>query len=122
MYLIPLALVFIFYNLCVLFLMRWVFVAMSGLSLVVESGGYSLVRVSGASHCGGFCCGAQALGTWGSVAAACWLYCVWASVAVAHELSCSTAWNLHRPGIKPVSFALAGKFLFTVPPGKSSVY
>lgn len=57
MYLIPLALVFIFYNLCVLFLMRWVFVAMSGLSLVVESGGYSLVRVSGASHCGGFCCG-----------------------------------------------------------------
>ena len=28
-------------------------------------------------------------------------------------------WNLPRPGIKPVSPALAGGFLSTVPPGKS---
>ena len=29
-------------------------------------------------------------------------------------------WNLPRPGIKPMSPALAGKFLTTGPPGKSS--
>ena len=28
-------------------------------------------------------------------------------------------WDLSRPGIKPVSPALAGRFLMTVPPGKS---
>ena len=40
-----------------------------GLSLVVASGSYSLLR---ASHRGGFsCCRAQALGTWASVVAAC---------------------------------------------------
>ena len=30
-------------------------------------------------------------------------------------------WDLPRPGIEPVSPALAGKFLTTVPPGKSLV-
>ena len=34
--------------------------------------------------------------------------------------SYSEAWgNLPRPGIEPVSSALAGRFLSTVPPGKS---
>ena len=28
-------------------------------------------------------------------------------------------WNLPRPGIEPVSLALAGRFLSTVPPGKT---
>jgi len=28
-------------------------------------------------------------------------------------------WNLSGPGIEPVSPALAGRFLSTVPPGKS---
>ena len=28
-------------------------------------------------------------------------------------------WNLPRPGIKPVSLALPGRFLTTGPPGKS---
>ena len=68
-----------------------------------------------ASHCGGLsCCGAQALGAW-------------ASVVVAHRLSgCGTwaqllhgMWDLPRPGIEPVSPALAGGFLTTAPPGKS---
>ena len=31
-------------------------------------------------------------------------------------------WNLPGPGIKPMSPALAGRFLSTVPPGKSSDY
>ena len=43
-----------------------------------------------ASHCGGFSCGAQALGTW-------------TSVALTHRC----VWNLPKPGIKPVSSALA---------------
>jgi len=30
-------------------------------------------------------------------------------------------WNLLGPGIKPVSLALAGRFLSTVSPGKSQV-
>ena len=36
----------------------WVFVAVLGLSLVVTSRGYSLLRCAQASHCDGFsCCG-----------------------------------------------------------------
>ena len=31
----------------------------------------------------------------------------------------SSMWNLSGPGIEPMSPALAGKFLSTVPPGKS---
>ena len=44
-----------------------------------------------ASHCGGFsCCGAQALGTWASVAVARRLWSS-GSVVVVHGLSCSAA-------------------------------
>ena len=50
-----------------------------------------------ASHCGGFsCCGAQALGTW-------------ASVVVADGLSSCGMWDLPRPGLEPMSPALAGE-------------
>ena len=31
-------------------------------------------------------------------------------------------WSPPRPGIEPVSPALAGRFLFTAPPGKSPVH
>ena len=31
-------------------------------------------------------------------------------------------WNLPRPGIEPGSPALAGGFLFTVPPGTSGIF
>ena len=41
--------------------------------------------------------------------------CAWA------QLLCGKG-NLPRPGIKPVSSALAGRFLTTGPPGKSCVY
>ena len=49
-------------------LLRWVFIAACKLSLVVASGGYSSLQCAGFS-----CCGA------------------WASVVVAHWLSCSVA-------------------------------
>ena len=50
-----------------------------------------------------------------------------ASLVVEHGLSsCDTwvyflcgVWDLPRPGLKPVSTALAGRFLTTAPPGKS---
>ena len=42
------------------------------------------------------------------------------SVVMAHKLNCSMACGIFLdPGIKPVSAALAGAFLSTVPPGKS---
>ena len=58
-----------------------------------------------ASHCGGFCCRAWALGDKGSV-------------VIVHGLPCSI-WSLPGPGIEPMSSALAGGFLTTGLPGKS---
>ena len=74
-----------------------------------------------ASHHGGFsCCAARALG-------------VWASVVVTRGLSsCGMRaqllrgmWDPPRPGLEPVSPALAGGFPTTAPPGKpffSNIY
>ena len=72
-----------------------------------------------ASHCGGFSCGAWALGQEG--------FSNCGSHALEHRLnSCGTwayllhgVWDLPGPGIKPVSPALVGRFLSSVPPGKS---
>ena len=80
-----------------------------------------------ASPCGGFsCCRAQALGAQASVVAVRRLSSC-GSRALERRLSiCGTwaqllhgMWDLPGPGIEPVSPALAGGFLTTVPPGKS---
>ena len=89
--------------------------------------GATLLCGEQASHCSGFsCCGTQALGAR-------------ASAVVAHRLSsCGSQalelrlssggtqaqllcgmWDLPRPWLKPVSPALAGRFLTTASPGKS---
>ena len=79
-----------------------------GLSLVAASGGHSSSRCAGLSL-------SRPLpwrGT-GSRRAG--------SVVVAHGPSCSVAcgmWDLPRPGLEPVSPALAGRFSTTAPPGK----
>ena len=40
-----------------------------------------------------------------------------------HGLSCSAGmWDLPRPGLEPMSRALAGGVLTTAPPGKSNFY
>ena len=53
------------------FWLRWVFVAVCGLSLVAASRGYSSLQCAGFSHCGGFSrCGARAVGAWVSVVVA----------------------------------------------------
>ena len=83
------------------------FLLRAGLSLVAESEGYS--SCGRAPHCSGFpCCGgAPALGAQ-------------PSVAVMHWLSCSVACGIFPDQrlIKPMSPALAGRFLFPVPPEK----
>ena len=94
--------------------MRWVFVAVRGLSLVAVSGGYSSLWCTGFSLRW-----LLLLQSTGSRPAG--------SVVVAHGLSSCGAraqllrsmWDLPRPGLEHVSPALAGGFLTTVPLGKS---
>ena len=79
-----------------------------------------------ASHCGGFsCCRAQALGARASVVVVRELSscgsrapeCRLSSCGARAQLLCGM-WDLPRPGLEPVSPALAGGFLTTAPPGK----
>ena len=106
--------IYLLLNLFNLFIFVWVG------SLLLHTGFLQLRRAGATlhcgvqpSHCGGFsCCRARALGTW-------------ASVVVARGLgSCGSRaqllrgmWYLPGPGLEPVSPALAGIFLTTVPPG-----
>ena len=101
---------FFFVNLFIYFCLRWVFIAAHGLSLVAVSGGYSSLR------CAGFSLR--------------WLLLLW-SMGSRHAgfSSCDARaqllrgmWGLPGPGLEPVSPALAGGFLTTVPPGKSLQY
>ena len=63
-----------------------------------------------ASRGGGFsCCEAWAVGHWGFSSCGSW-------AELPHDM-----WNLPRPGIEPMSPALAGGFLTTGPPGKPLV-
>ena len=116
---------FLFINLFIHFWLLWVLVAARRLSLVVVSRGYSLLwctgfslrwlfllRSTGSRHAGFTSCGSRALerrlSSCGSRAlehrlSSCG---TWASVVVAHRL-CSM-WDLPRPGLEPVSPALAG--------------
>ena len=110
---------FLIYLIYFHFWLCWVFAAACGLSLVAVSGGYSSLG-SQASHCGGFFCyRAQALGSW---AQQLWFMGFrmraqyWATWA---QLLCGM-WNLPGPGVKPMSPALPGGFLSTVPTGKSA--
>ena len=83
-----------------------------------------------ASHCSGFsCCGARASDTRASVVVACGLSSCGSWALELRLSSCGTRallfcgmWDLPGPGIKPVSPALAGRFLTTAPPGKSLIH
>ena len=83
------------------------------LSLVVESGGYPPVGREQASHCRGFSCGAQALGTRGSVVLAQGLQSL-GSVVVAHGLNPSMACRV----FKSMSPCIGRRFISTGPAGK----
>ena len=100
------------------FWLHWVFVAVSGLPLVAARG----LHIAVASL---VACRARALGTRASAAVArglssCGLRaleCRLSSCGARAQLLHGT-WDLPRPGLKPVSPALAGGFLTTAPPGK----
>ena len=82
---------------------------MCGLSLVAASGGSSLA-------------GVRRLLVVASVAAEHTLEALGLSSCAAQALLPLGVWDLPRPGIAPMSPALAGGFLTTGPPGKSCVY
>ena len=114
--------VFLKFIYCIYFWLHWVFVAVHGLSLVAVSGGYSslwctgfslrwllLLQSMGSRRPGFRGCGSQALES--------------------RLRSCGTRalllrgmWDLPEPGIEPMSPALAGGFLTTVPPGKPLIW
>ena len=82
-----------------------------------------------ASHSGGFsCCGAWSLGAQASVVVAHGLSSFGLRALERRLSSCGARasllrgmWDLPGPGLEPVFPALAGRFLTTVPPGKSSL-
>ena len=88
---------FLFYCLFVYFWLHWVFVAACGLSAVPVSRDYSLLRWAVYRHMGFSSCSSWA-----------WLL--------------SGMWNPPRPGVKPMSPALAAEFLTTGQPGKLSSF
>ena len=85
----------------------WVFVSVQGLSLAAASGGHSSSRCAGLSLSWPLL-----LRSTGSRRAG--------SVVVAHGPQLRSMWDLPRPGLEPVSPALAGRFSTTAPPGKPS--
>ena len=105
---------------CLFFWLLWVFVAACRLSPVAASRGYSslqcagfslqwllLLQSTGSRHMGFSSCGSRALEHR--------LSSCGARASLLHGM-----WALPRPGLEPVSPALAGGFLTTAPSGKSS--
>ena len=109
--------------------------------LQLRRAGATLCCGARVSHCGGFsCCGARALGAQASVVVACGLQSRGSGVVACGLRSCDSRalerrlsscgawaqlprgmWDFPGPGLEPMSPALAGGFLTTVPPGKSLV-
>ena len=100
------------------FWLHWVFIAVHGLSLVAVSRGYSPLQYTGFSL-------RRLLLLW-SIGSTCAGFSSCGSRALERRLSsCGPRaqllrgmQGLPRPGLEPVSPALAGGFLTTVPPGK----
>ena len=123
---------FFLINLFILFIyfwLRWVFVAARGLSLVVASGGLLFIAVCRLLIVVASRCGAWALGMRASVVVACRLSSCGSRALERRLGSCGTetwllrgTWDLPRPGLEPVSPALAGGFLTTALPGKSMAH
>ena len=123
---------FFFINLFILFIYLFIFGCV-GSSLLhtgflqFRRAGASLRCIVRASHCGGFsCCRARALGARAAVVVARGLSSCGSRALECRLSSCGAQaqllrgmWDLPGPGLEPVSPALAGRFLTTVPPGKS---
>ena len=92
------------------FWLCWVFVSVRGLSLVAASGGHSSSRCAGLSLSWPLLLRSRSSRCAGSVV-----------VAQRAQLLCGM-WDLPRPGLEPVSPALAGRLSTTAPPGKPSLF
>ena len=114
---------YIFFNefyLFFYFCQRWVFIAGHGLSLIVvsqwffscKSTGFSLRQLLSLGSTG---CRARGLSDRSSRVLERRLSSCGAWAKLLHGV-----WNLPGPGIRPVSPALAGRFLTTGPPGRSN--
>ena len=101
---------FIYFIFIYYFWLHWVFVGVHGLSLVAASGGYSSLRCAGFSL--------QQFLLLRSTGSRCTCF---SSCGTRAQLLCGM-WNLPRPGLEPVSPALAGGLLTTEPPGKPCTY
>ena len=95
-----------FFFFLIYFWLCWVFVSVRGLSLVAASGGHSSSRCAGLSLSRPLLLVEHRLQT-----------CRLSSCGSRAQLLRSM-WDLPRPGLEPVSPALAGRFSTTVPPGK----
>ena len=98
----------------------------AGFSLVAANGGCSSLQCASFLLGGFSCCRAWALGTWASVVVVRRLSSCGSQALERRLSSCGPQvylphgmWDLPRPGLEPVSPALAGGFLTTAPPGKS---
>ena len=90
--------------------LRWVFVAAQAFSLVVASGGFSLVAVRGLLWMQSTGCRAHGLQQLQLTGFRAW---AWAQLL-------RSMWDLLRSGIEPTSPMLAGDFFTTEPPKKLS--
>ena len=88
-------------------------------SLVVVSGGYSLLQCASFSLQWLLLLGTQALSARASVVVAHGFQQLWLTGSRAQAQLLHGLQDLPRPGLEPVSPALAGGFLTTAPPGKS---
>ena len=122
---------FIYLFILFYFWLCWVFVAAHRLSLLEVSGGYSLLQCMGFSlrwllllrSMGSRCAGFSSCGSW---ALECRLSSCGSRALECRLSSCGTwaqllrgMWDLPRRGLRPVSPALADRFLTSVPPGKT---
>ena len=110
--------IFFLTYLLIYFRLHWVLIATGRLSLIVESGGYSLLRCVGFSL--RWFLSLQNTGSrwasfssWGLWALELWL----SSCGTWAQMICSM-WDLPGPGFEPVSPELAGGFFTIGPPGK----
>ena len=99
--------VLVFCYLFIYFWLHWVFVAVRGLSLVAASGGYSSLQCEGFSL------------WWLLLLQSTGSRCMGFSSCDSQAQLLRGMWDLPRPGLEPMSPALAGGFLTTAPPGKS---
>ena len=110
--------IYLFIYLFIYFWLHWVFAAAHGLSPVAASGGHPSLRCAGPSLCWLLLLQSMGSRRVGFSSCGSWALERRLSTCGARALLLRGMWDLPGPGLEPVSPALAGGFLTTVPPGK----